>query len=302
MKYGFVSMLIALLLSGCSALTEGVANGMKTESLYLRAWKTLNDSGTVTDAMASRVVTYMDEAIGIDSRDIRLYVAKGTACYYLDSFDVALENYDRALGLDSTDPGALTGKGMTYLKLEKYEQAEQSYLIALRYTKKPYKLYFDLGILYNQWKKDSIALEYFDKCVRIDPADTLVYQYRAAVRQNCHQYAAAIADMNIALTADPENVSLYNNRGLCKHNLKQYESALADFEKALSIPSTDEWYLTIKTFTYNNMANTYFALGQKEKACTYWNEAIERGYQYRPEWKEEFSIDDPAELIKLHCK
>ena len=75
-------------------------------------------------------------------------------------------------------------------------------------------------------------------------------------------------------------------------------------KKALSInlgSSFDQNYNTDK-YSYNNMANSYFGLGNIEQACKYWKIAVEKGYTYKPEWKAIYNIDDPKELIKKYCK
>ena len=56
------------------------------------------------------------------------------------------------------------------------------------------------------------------------------------------------------------------------------------------------------TYTYNNCANAMFAIDDKAGACEWWQKALDKGYVYRPEWKEQYDIDDPVELIKKHCK
>ena len=52
----------------------------------------------------------------------------------------------------------------------------------------------------------------------------------------------------------------------------------------------------------NNLANSYFKLNQVNKACEYWRKALDLGYVYKPEWKQEFGIHDPVELVKKWCK
>lgn len=108
----------------------------------------------------------------------------------------------------------------------------------------------------------------------------------------------------IQFNRNPELKLAYNNRGLVKYYLKQYDGAIDDFNNALRIQEDKVVYRSYSTdkYAYNNMANCYYALGKLSEACKYWQTALDLGYSYKPGWKEEYGIDDPADLIKQHCK
>ncbi|MCU0441455.1 MAG: tetratricopeptide repeat protein [Bacteroidia bacterium] len=162
----------------------------------------------------------------------------------------------------------------------------------------------NLALLYEKWDKIDLSMNAINKAILINPYYSNSYIARGERRRKMGLYKEAISDFSIAIMLDSTNKISFNNRGLCKFYIKDYEEAIFDFEKALSINLGESFVENFETdkYSYNNIANSYFGLGNINRACEYWRLALNKGYQYKSEWKELYNIDDPKLLIEKYCK
>jgi tetratricopeptide (TPR) repeat protein len=305
MKFFFFPILISLTFGGCFNQKKLAAKKNQAESYYLKAFEILNNTShnALSRTLAEQALVYINQAIVLDSGQSKYFRVKGTAYYHMKDYEQALRYQDKALRLDSTNWLAWMGRGIALENSGQYAAAEQSYLKALSYEKSS-AIYFNLGMVYSKWEKDSLSILYYDQAIKLFPEYGSAYINRGQVKLLMGRYLEAISDFNTGISFDSEDKISYNNRGLCKYYLGQYEDAINDFKKALSIELGESFNENFDTDKYslNNIANSYFALGNTKEACDFWNKAIQMGYKYRPEWKKEYNIDDPVELIKKYCK
>lgn len=276
------------------------------EIYYDSAFKILNltSHGGLSRELSLKALDFSNKAIDLNSQISKYFRVKGTSYFYLQNYEFALENHGHAILLDSTNYLAWMGAGIVFENTHRFELAEKYYLKALKYDSNSISIYNNLGLLYTKWNKNEQSMKAFDKAIQINPNYSGSYIGRGERKREIGMFKEAISDFSIAIQLDSIDKISYNNRGLCKFYVKDYESAISDFEKALSIDlgnSFDENFDTDK-YSYNNIANSYFGLGNIEKACEYWKIAIQKGYLYKVEWKKMYNIDDPKDLIKKHCK
>jgi tetratricopeptide (TPR) repeat protein len=305
MKVNYALALI-ICLAGCSNSKKIAVRSNEAESYYRKAMGILINTShnALSQSLANEALGYISQAIALNPKQSEYFRVKGTSYFYLKEYDQAITNHDKAIKLDSTNVLAWMGRGIVLENTGKFEQAEQSYLKSLQYDGSNASLYINLGLLYNKWGKDSLSMRAYDQAIKVYPQATSAYINRGEKKLLFGQYDAAIADFNMAISLDPSDKISFNNRGLCHYYLKQYETAIADCKKALSIElgaSFNENFDTDK-YSYNNIANSYFAMGNTTEACKYWNITIQKGYKYKKEWKAIYNIDDPVELVKKYCQ
>jgi len=280
-------------------------NLIKATSYYESAYKILNNTknNALSEFLAYKALDYSNKAIELNSKNSNYYRVRGTTYFHLKKYDLALNDHNEAIKIDSTNSLAWMGIAIVYENTNQFELAEKNYFKALEYDKNSFVIHFNLGLLYDKWGNFEQSLKYYNEAIQIESNDSDAYINRGSIKLRNKMYEEAIKDFNMAISIDSLCKMSYNNRGLCEFYLKEYKSAITDFEKALSIKlgtSFDENFDTDK-YSYNNIANSYFGLGNVEKACEYWNIAIQKGYKYQKKWKEIYNIDDPNELIKKYC-
>lgn len=276
------------------------------EIYYDSAFKILNHTsyGGLSRDLSLKALDLSNKAIDLNPNISKYFRVKGASYFHLKNYKFALENHKHAILLDSTNFLAWMGAGIVYENTSRFELAEKHYFKALEYDSTSVSLYINLGLLYAKWNKNSQSIKAFDKAIQINSTYTRSYIGRGERKREIGMFNEAISDFSIAIKLDSSDKISYNNRGLCKFYLKDYKSAILDFEKSLSInlgKSFDENFDTDK-YSYNNIANSYLGLVNTEKACEYWHTAIQKGYQYKSEWKKMYNIDNPMELIKKYCK
>lgn len=297
--------LFIIITSICFGQNQNKENKIDAEKYYDIAFEILNNTraNALSSELALKALEYSDKAIFLYPKESKYFRVKGSSYFHLKEYQLAIDNHDKAIKIDSTNSLAHMGRAIVFENTNRFELAEENYRIALKYDVDSSIIYFNLGLLYDKWNKFEFSLNSYNKAIEIDPKYKNAFTNRGSIKLRNKMFKEAISDFNTAISLDSLDKMSYNNRGLCKFYLKEYESAIVDFEKALEIKlgkSFDQNFDTDK-YSYNNIANSYFHLDNKIKACEFWNIAIQKGYKYQKEWKEIYNIDDPNELIKKHC-
>jgi|SRR5690348_10339017 len=198
-----------------------------------------------------------------------------------------------------TDYRSLLFRGLFYLSFTTYN--EQYYAPAIRDLDESRQLkptswmvnYF-LGILYHKrafWtqaaaadistsggfkdKTNSMALEYFDKAVKLNPNLTEGYAQIAETLFELKRYKEAIPVYDKLLSLDPSRSGAYNDRGLAKTHIGDYYGAIDDFSQAIELerkPTKDSYLKD----TYQNQAEAYVKVGGFKSAIEDYSKAIGR--------------------------
>lgn len=294
---------VILVLSSCDnfSMKKGDA-----EDNYQKAFEIINSTthNALSKSQAFEALENIDTALSINAKESKYYRVKGTIYIHLKKYNRAIENFKKAIKIDSNNSLAWMGLGIAYENTLQFQLAEQRYLRALKDEKLAKSVYANLGLLYNKWGKYNESIESYNKVIEIDSESRIAYSGRGNARMALKNYHNALLDFNQAIRISPKDKLSYNSRGLAKHYLGLYQEAIIDFEKSIDVKQNDSYNegYGIKSFTFNNMANSYFLIGNYEKACVNWKEALKLGYKYQDEWKLEFGIEDPNILIETYCK
>jgi tetratricopeptide (TPR) repeat protein len=158
--------------------------------------------------------------------------------------------------------------------------------------------YFRASIKY-ELKDIEGTLSDYNEVIRLDPENALTYYNRAIIKSQLGDYFSAIEDYDEVSKLNPNNVFTYYNRGLVKNEIGNYSDAIDDFSKAIEI--------------YPDFAKAYMARGSAKSANGDTNGAIAdnntaaikiNAYQSQKGEGEQFSFADTtknfAEIIALN--
>jgi Flp pilus assembly protein TadD len=158
----------------------------------------------------------------------------------------------------------------------KIEEAIYHYSEAIRLM--PDNVLNNMGnILYNnrgganaQLGRYPLALEDFNKAIRLQPHYADSYYFRGNTYVNMGQYQLAIEDYNKAIALKPDYAYAYNNRGASYFKLSRYQSAVKDFNEAIRLkPDYAD--------AYNDRGEYYLKKGDKIQGCYDAQKACESG-------------------------
>ena len=200
----------------------------------------------------------------------------------LKDFNGALTDLDNALSIINSDT-----LHMLHAKIEAEanlsEEAFQEVNEIIKHNHTYFDAYMLRGILKAKSGNYEGAVIDFNKCVRINPKSAKAYYNRGLAHAYLDEIKQALKDFSISADLDAGNANTWFQRGYWKEIMGDLNGSLADLNKAKELNPNDK-------DLYVSLAITNFKLKNKDVACTYINEAKNRGSA---------SAD---ELILLMCK
>ncbi len=113
----------------------------------------------------------------------------------------------------------------------------------------------------------AIALNRFDRAIKIDPKYFQAYIERGNVKDAIRDFSGAIADYTTAISLNPKSAPAHYNRGTVLSQSGKHEAAISDYSKAILI---DPQYAQ----AHLNLANELDDLGDTVAAMINYDRAI----------------------------
>lgn len=133
----------------------------------------------------------------------------GELFYYVKQYENAFAAINKALKINENLAKAYYLKGSIYKETGDTAKAISSLETAVDQDNRNYGAFLYLGMIYGA-RKNTIALEYYDNAIRIDPTPEAFYA-KAKLLQDLGKFDEAIALYEQILKQDPKNeFSLYN--------------------------------------------------------------------------------------------
>lgn len=276
----------------------------KAQKYYQQSLSILHNhtNYVLSDSLSSKALELADKAITLNPKVSDYYRAKGAALEHKKKYNESIMALNKAVMLDSNNYLAWMCRGNSFEGLKKYDNSEHDYLKALSINKNSSGTWYNLAILYNKRGETKKAITAYDRSIEIHE-NSKVLNNRATLKIDLQLYNEALEDLNRAIELAPMDKQPLNNRGFCYFLLKEYDKSLKDLLNYLKIAEDDSFKENYNTtaIVHNNIANCYYHKGEMRKACTYWKAAIKKGYKFQPQWKDQFGIDNPIDLLKKHC-
>ena len=133
--------------------------------------------------------------------------------------------------------------------------------------------YYHRGLTYMNLKKYNLALENFDRYLRLKPDDADAYTGRASNYDRMGKRVLAMEDHNKAIQHAPDNERVYNNRGYSFSQQEQFTQAIQDYTQAIALKPD-------YALAYNNRGYAYLELHQYEAALQEFTIAIDLHPRY----------------------
>lgn len=212
-------------------------------------------------------VRWLAKAIQLNPNDPKAHLKLAKMQIFLKEYKNAFAEINTVLRNDAMNAEGYFLKGIIYKNLLDTTRAISSFLTALQVMPDYKDPIMQLGLLYS-YKKNPVALKYFDNAYKLDPKDVSPIYAKGMYYQTQAQYEAAKAfyracilkDMtyadayfstgwilmqqdslekakrqyDLATKQDPTNAAAYYNRGLCSELMGNKQDALADYKQALT--------------------------------------------------------------------
>lgn len=166
-----------------------------------------------------------------------------------------------------TKAAACYSRGEELFKSGSFEEAIVSFQEAMRLNPQVSVL-IALGMTAEKLEKHSMAIEYYDKAIEINPEHSGAWNNKGVVLGKLGMDEAAIECFNKVIEINPEHAGAWNNKGIALGNNGKREAAIECFDAAIKIsPKYDA--------SYCNKGVTLAELGKLEAAVDCYDKAIE---------------------------
>ena len=150
----------------------------------------------------------------------------------------AVDYFSDAINLDSNFANAYYSRGLTYIKgalSDCYAPAVDDFYkcIELQPDSNFWQAYY--YIAKQKLFPDTSALKYYDKAIKFNPTNYLLYQNRGFLRQWNRMYELALADYDIAIELNSNDAITYDFKASTQIQIKNYSAALKTIEKAIEL-------------------------------------------------------------------
>ncbi|CAD8187367.1 unnamed protein product [Paramecium pentaurelia] len=218
-----------------------------------------------------------DKAIELKAQS-NVYKNRGILLFNLNRFDEALKDFNEAISHTKRDSTLYLNSEMkklqsiiTYqsnqivmirwlIKVEQYftqiqvksnqpfltflKQQYQNQMILMHITIEA--IIFNNNLANQYWKQNqlNLALQDFNKSIRLNPKYQNAYDCRGNLYLEMGQTSKAESDFNKSIELNSRSSNSYNNRGNYLVNLGNYHEALKNYEEAIQLEPYNSLYLT----------------------------------------------------------
>jgi len=154
-----------------------------------------------------------------------------------------------------------------------FDKAMVHYTKSLQYNVIDAEVYYNMGVISFNQKKDSLALAYYNKALQYRSVYADAFNGRGSVYARMGRSAEAFADFDTSLKINPEYALAYKNRASSHFLKNNYDSAIADFKRyVLRNPGDAE--------AHSNLCVCYMNQGNNEEALRHCDTAIQKDPQF----------------------
>jgi Flp pilus assembly protein TadD len=182
-----------------------------------------------------------------------IYNNRAEAYMETGNYQKAIKDYEKSISINPRDAAPYNRLGVIYEKLGNYLQAIENYSKSLDLTPKLGQVNHNRNVIYQK------ILEIFEKNIRQNPRNAVLYIDRGTVHAMMKNYQKALEDYATAIKLNPQIPAIYYNRGLIFTNLDKYQQALVDFATVIKLNPRD-------AEAYYNRGFTYEKLGDHQQA------------------------------------
>ena len=182
----------------------------------------------------------MDEALGFEQDEYYILYLKSETLINLNRYEEAIECLDNSFELDHTFTPSLNAKGIALTHLKRFDVALACYDEALFLNPKDFtalKLKGDL--LLREFKDYKKAIKYFEKAIKIDSDDAILWGNLAEAYLNIGDVNKGLECCDKAIAIDSDNFDILFTAAKLHYELNQLDKAMDYATKAKELNKTD---------------------------------------------------------------
>lgn len=177
------------------------------------------------------------EACYIDTTNALYYYNLGNIEQHMKKYSEACKSYALAIKYKPEYAEAYSNRGFINLERNEFSQALLDIDSALKYNRNGHneELFLYRGMTLASLKRNTEAIDMFNRCIRMKPDDAAAYYNRGRIYHQLRNFTAAIANFDTAVTLKPTMEIAYFNRALARMEVDKNnrKNACDDLAKAI---------------------------------------------------------------------
>jgi tetratricopeptide (TPR) repeat protein len=266
----------------------------------------LYDSATIlaNSGKYDKAMLCCKKALGSKEPDAAFLQCRSFCYAAQEKYAEALKDIEKKIEIEPEDPSNIFQCGRLHYNLGNYNEAIASLHIALKNYKfsfgyKIENLYELLGLCHLQQHEAEKAIEYFNKCIEIDPEVPDYYFSRASCYYLLNRFESSINDCFLGYKLDNKSqvgllaiatsynifeqhekaqeyyskaiemgpdIEIYEDKGISNIKSKNYDAAIDDFNNALKLDKEHVPSILNKAHIYINLDKFELAINEYKKA------------------------------------
>lgn len=209
-------------------------NAMNIDSTDIRLYTSMAVANMRLDK-SDQVITTCDEGLKIAPKNTLLLTLRGEAKANMSLFRIALDDFKKAYELDSSDQRPKINMAMAYNGLELYDKSLETLNGILKNHPENAYAIFQRGRTYMLMKKTELAKFDMDRVIELRPENSIAHFNRGIILSDSKELDAALKDYTKVIQLNPKNILAFFNRGLIHLQKKNLELAQRDLERTVEL-------------------------------------------------------------------
>ena len=215
---------------------------------------------------------HLNKALKIDNEDYRSYALLGELLLSYTKYTEAIKHLNKSLQIEYNQAKTHMLLGYTFKELQHEEQAINCFRNAVNVNPEYKEAYVQLGQIFH-FKKDTLAVVYYNNALSIDNRDELVLYNKAVFYQSLLNWNKALEAYAELHKINPFHTNGHYNLGFIHMELGLHNIATNNFSDA--IYSNSEFYEA-----YYSRGSCFETLGNIAQAESDYTRAIEINPEY----------------------
>jgi tetratricopeptide (TPR) repeat protein len=206
-----------------------------------------------------------------------IHFLRGLIYTRLRDYEKARLNFEHAIAVDPGNPELKVNLGTVYYYQKKYDSALTLLRSIPEETKEP-NAYNTLSLIETATGNYPEAMRWISEALKLRPNDPYYLNNRGYIYLLMNETERGLADINESIAQDPHNAWAYRNKGIYYLLRSDAEAAARMFKEA---EGRDPHLEDI----YYYLGEAHWRLGQRERACTYYEKSLEMHEGRKPDMK-----------------
>ena len=204
---------------------------MNSEELLFNKAKKLHINGKIKDAQ----VIYL-QLLKTNSKNSNLLFLLGTSYVQLKDFNKGKKFLNLSININNNFPESFNSRGIIFAEEGDYLNAIKDYDKALSLKQDYYDAHLNKAVALKNVSKLNEAIKYLEICIKLRPSDYKIYNNLGNIFNSLKKYTLAKNNYTKAIKLNKDFAEAYSNRGeLLQLYFDDFENAIQDYDIALKI-------------------------------------------------------------------